>query len=356
MLASLASQPLAAFPVFRAGRLPHHSFRGLLGVHFALQPAWSLSRPGRPFVVGVLHPMSLPPSFAPTATGWSDSCRAGFAPAEEWRLVTAHRNAPVIGPKGRFRSHQSGDLSRARRRSLAHTVTTSFTYVRRLRMTSERLPRMTAMTGASTSIAPSSVVRDPSRSRENDTATAQNVELPTSVACTKRKPLRGVMRSATSRPARRKVNSASALINSERSSQSSNVTSTPTAIGPRATEAISTPCAPAAVGNATHTPSQTATTARALRRCRAAGLVRSFQRLFGKHCATLKLTAATTTRTWSAHSMLQIVIDVPAAIMGPRGPARPRATRPGPPGTCGRPGRPPAARRARKRRCRFRRR
>jgi len=35
--------------------------------------------------------MSLPPSSAPTATGWSDSCRAGFAPAEEWRLVTAHR-------------------------------------------------------------------------------------------------------------------------------------------------------------------------------------------------------------------------------------------------------------------------
>ena len=36
--------------------------------------------------VGVLQTMSLPPSSAPTATGWSDSCRAGFAPAEEWRL------------------------------------------------------------------------------------------------------------------------------------------------------------------------------------------------------------------------------------------------------------------------------
>ena len=35
--------------------------------------------------------MSLPPSSAPTATGWSDSCRAGFAPAEEWRLRTAHQ-------------------------------------------------------------------------------------------------------------------------------------------------------------------------------------------------------------------------------------------------------------------------
>ena len=34
--------------------------------------------------------MLLPPPSAPTATGWSDSCRAGFAPAEEWRLLTAH--------------------------------------------------------------------------------------------------------------------------------------------------------------------------------------------------------------------------------------------------------------------------
>ena len=50
----------------------------------SLRPAWSLNRPGRPFVIGVLQPMSLPPSSAPTATGWSDSCRAGFA--ECWEL------------------------------------------------------------------------------------------------------------------------------------------------------------------------------------------------------------------------------------------------------------------------------
>ena len=99
VLASLASRPLAAFPASVTGRLPHHSFRGLLSVHFALRPAWSLSRPRRPFVIGVLRPMSLPPSSAPTATGWSDSCRAGFAPAEEWRLVTAHTESPVIRPK-----------------------------------------------------------------------------------------------------------------------------------------------------------------------------------------------------------------------------------------------------------------
>ena len=92
VLASLASRPLAAFPVSTAGRLPRCVFRGLLGVHFALCPVWSLSRPRRPFVVGVLQPMSLPTSSAPTATGWSDSCRAGFAPAEEWRLSRSTRS------------------------------------------------------------------------------------------------------------------------------------------------------------------------------------------------------------------------------------------------------------------------
>ena len=44
--------------------------------------------------------MSLPPSSAPTATGWSDSCRAGFAPAEEWRpsrrtTTDCYRSSPA---------------------------------------------------------------------------------------------------------------------------------------------------------------------------------------------------------------------------------------------------------------------
>ncbi|MCY4594907.1 MAG: hypothetical protein OXC19_08930, partial [Bryobacterales bacterium] len=41
--------------------------------------------------VGVLQTMSLPPSSAPTASGWSDSCRAGFA--TRWGIApyTAHR-------------------------------------------------------------------------------------------------------------------------------------------------------------------------------------------------------------------------------------------------------------------------
>ena len=71
----------------------------------SLRPAWSLSHPRRPFCIGVLQTMSLPPSSAPTATGWSDSCRAGFAPAEGRRLRTAHGKDGVVthfgAPRGR---------------------------------------------------------------------------------------------------------------------------------------------------------------------------------------------------------------------------------------------------------------
>ena len=45
--------------------------------------------------IGVLQTMSLPPSSAPTATGWNDSCRTGFAPAEEWRLSRRHRKVCI---------------------------------------------------------------------------------------------------------------------------------------------------------------------------------------------------------------------------------------------------------------------
>ena len=97
MLTSLASRPLAAFPVFRAGRLPHHSFRGLRSVHIVA--ARVVAEPPRAvLIVGVLQPMSLPPSSAPTATGWSDSCRAGFAPAEEWRLSRRTRIPRLLDP------------------------------------------------------------------------------------------------------------------------------------------------------------------------------------------------------------------------------------------------------------------
>ena len=47
-------------------------------------------------LIEVLQTTSLPPSSAPSATGWSDSCRAGLAPAREWRLTTAHSMTDVM--------------------------------------------------------------------------------------------------------------------------------------------------------------------------------------------------------------------------------------------------------------------
>ena len=79
----------------------------------ALWPVWLLSRPRRPFVIGVLQTMLLPPPSAPIATDWSDSCRAGFAPAEDWRLLTAHVE---IQHKDPFLSGPGRDQERTDRR------------------------------------------------------------------------------------------------------------------------------------------------------------------------------------------------------------------------------------------------
>ena len=101
VLASLASRPMAAFPVTWTGRLPRRTFRGLLGVHSRCSPHGRWAARGGPSV-GVLQTMSLPPSSAPIATGWSDSCRAGFAPAGGWRLTTAHHVGRVsVADRGR---------------------------------------------------------------------------------------------------------------------------------------------------------------------------------------------------------------------------------------------------------------
>ena len=80
------SSTTAAFPECRAGRLPHHNFRGLLGVHCALRPAGSLSSRG----ALLTECFNRPPVDRSAATGWNDPCRAGIAPAEKWRLCTAH--------------------------------------------------------------------------------------------------------------------------------------------------------------------------------------------------------------------------------------------------------------------------
>ncbi len=97
VLASLASRPIPAFPVLQAGRLPHYPSQSLLGVHPRCGPQ------GRRVafatrLIGVLQSLSLPPSTAPTATGRSDGCRAGFAPARGWRLA---RRTATIGGRNR---------------------------------------------------------------------------------------------------------------------------------------------------------------------------------------------------------------------------------------------------------------
>ena len=63
--------------------------RTVVGVDVSIACISACAVRRRPFVIGVLQPMLLPPPSAPTATGWSDSCRAGFAPAEDWRLLPA---------------------------------------------------------------------------------------------------------------------------------------------------------------------------------------------------------------------------------------------------------------------------
>jgi len=78
----------AAFPVSVPGRLPHQTFRGLLGVH---------SRYGLPARGAAWTALSIrsfgsivTSTAAPIATGWNDSCRVGIAPTEDRRLGTAH--------------------------------------------------------------------------------------------------------------------------------------------------------------------------------------------------------------------------------------------------------------------------
>ena len=46
---SLSSPPIAAFPVSKAGRLPHQHFQGLLSVHYSLQPVSSRGHLRDPF-------------------------------------------------------------------------------------------------------------------------------------------------------------------------------------------------------------------------------------------------------------------------------------------------------------------
>ncbi len=91
VLASLTSRRLAAFPESTVGRLPHELVSRSARRSLTLRPACSLSRPkGDPLFIGVLQCSSIPPCTAPTASGWSNRCWTGFAPARTQRLSTAH--------------------------------------------------------------------------------------------------------------------------------------------------------------------------------------------------------------------------------------------------------------------------
>ena len=111
-----------AFPVASPGRLPHHPFRGLLSVHshYGLR--------GRQVPYRTLYTRGfsrfVTSTTAPVATGRSESCRAGFAPAGKQRLCTAHAatglplDAAASGHRGEHGVHElramgvSGTLSR----------------------------------------------------------------------------------------------------------------------------------------------------------------------------------------------------------------------------------------------------
>jgi len=79
-----------AFPVLTPGRLPHHPFRGLLSVH----SHYGLHGRQVPYKTLYTRGFSrfVTSTAAPVATGRSESCRTGFAPAERQRLGTAHVN------------------------------------------------------------------------------------------------------------------------------------------------------------------------------------------------------------------------------------------------------------------------
>jgi hypothetical protein len=91
---SLSTLAVSAFPEILAGRLPHHVFRGLLSVH----SRYGLHTRQVTFMTLYTRGFNRFVAFAaaPIATGWNESCRAGFAPAEGPCLRTAHKIDYVI--------------------------------------------------------------------------------------------------------------------------------------------------------------------------------------------------------------------------------------------------------------------
>ena len=88
---SFSSRPVGGLPLVKGGSASASRVFGPAQRSLTFRPAWSLNLL-RGLSTRVLQYMSSPPCTALAATGWSDSCRAGFAPARKARLSTAHVN------------------------------------------------------------------------------------------------------------------------------------------------------------------------------------------------------------------------------------------------------------------------
>jgi hypothetical protein len=86
---STFSPATAAFPDNQAGRLPHHDFRGLLGVHSRY--GLSTRRTAKRYVCLGGSDGFVTSTAAPIASGWSDQLgRVGLTPTGKLCLITAH--------------------------------------------------------------------------------------------------------------------------------------------------------------------------------------------------------------------------------------------------------------------------
>lgn len=127
--ASLASPSMTVFPRLAAGRLPHQIFRGLLGVH----SRWACTLAKSPQVTLCTEGFSrfVTSATASIASGWSDSCRVGFAPTGRPCLRTAHATANSSRP-ARPRAARPAIKSVRIHQLLSRSVTASPARQRRL--------------------------------------------------------------------------------------------------------------------------------------------------------------------------------------------------------------------------------
>ena len=90
---SVGASLTAAFPSILVGRLPHYSFRGLLGIHSRYGPLTrGIAKRSFPSQASTA---SLPPPPLGLLPAGATSCRAGLTPAENQHLCTTHKIAKI---------------------------------------------------------------------------------------------------------------------------------------------------------------------------------------------------------------------------------------------------------------------